>query len=131
MKSFLAGLFITLFLTGCATLDEKKKEQNLDDVTMLYERAIRWGDFSTAVRFQRLEQAATQPAALPGTIRVTSYEPVNSQVLEDGNEVRITVHIDYYNSDTLKVITLTDQQVWKYDPDESAWYITTPLPAFR
>ena len=131
MKLFLVSLFITLFLTGCATLDEKKKEQTLNDATMFYERAIRWSDFSTVARFQRLEQAATQQAAPPEAIRVTAYRQVSSQVLEDGNEVSITVQIDYYNNDTFKVNTLTDKQVWKYDPVESAWYITTPLPAFH
>ena len=41
------------------------------------------------------------------------------------------MQIDYYSRDSFKVNTLTDQQVWKYDPDESTWFITTPLPDFR
>ncbi|MBT8117660.1 MAG: hypothetical protein KJO66_07500 [Gammaproteobacteria bacterium] len=131
MKSFFAGIFIALLLTGCASLNEKKKEHTLEETTMFYERAIRWGDFATAARFQRMEGAAMQPVVLPGNISVTSYEQVNSRVLADGNEVRITVRIDYYNSDTFKVVTLTEEQTWKYDPDETAWFITTPLPAFR
>lgn len=131
MKSFFAGIFIALLLTGCASLNEKKKERTLEQATMIYERSIRWGDFATAARFQRMEGTATQPAALPGNVSVTSYQQVNSRTLADGDEVKITVRIDYYNSDTLKVITLTDEQAWKYYPDESAWYITTPLPAFR
>jgi hypothetical protein len=131
MKSFFAGLFIALLLTGCASLNEKKKERALEQATMFYERAIRWGDFATATRFQRMDDAARQPAPLPGNVSVTSYQQVNSRILADGNEVNITVRIDYYNSDTLKVVTLTDEQAWRYDPDETAWYITTPLPAFR
>ena len=131
MKSFFAGLFIALLLTGCASLNEKKKERTLEQATMIYERSIRWGDFATAARFQRMDDPATQPAALPRNVSVTSYQQVNSRTLADGNEVKITVRIDYYNSDTLKVVTLTDEQAWIYDPDEAAWYITTPLPAFR
>lgn len=131
MKSFFAGIFIALLLTGCASLSEQKKELALEDATMIYERSIRWGDFATATRFHRREGAATQPAVMPRNVRVTSYQQINSRVLADGNEVRITVRISYYNSDTFKVVTLTDEQAWKYDPDETAWYITTPLPAFR
>jgi hypothetical protein len=131
MKSFFAGLFIALLLTGCASLNERKKERTLEQATMIYERSIRWGDFETATRFQRLDDAATRPTALPGNVSVTSYQQVNSRTLADGNEVKITVRIDYYNNDTLKVVTLTDEQAWKYYPDETAWYITTPLPAFR
>ncbi len=131
MKSFFAGIFIALLLTGCASLSEKKKERTLEQATIIYERSIRWGDFATAASFQRREGAATQPAVLPGNVSVTSYQQVNSRILADGNEVKITVRIDYYNSDTLKVVTLTDEQAWKYYPDETAWYITTPLPAFR
>jgi len=131
MKSLFTVCLLVTLLTGCATLDEKKKEQHFDDTIRVYEHAIRWADFATAASFQRLEQAATPQAIPPDSIRVTSYRQLNAQVLADGEEVRVSVKIDYYNSDTLKVVTLTDNQVWKFDPDESAWYITTPLPAFR
>ena len=100
MKSFFAGLFIALLLTGCASLNEKKKERALEQATIFYERAIRWGDFATAARFQRMDDAAKQPAALPTNVSVTSYQQVNSRALADGNEVNITVRIDYYNNDS-------------------------------
>jgi outer membrane lipoprotein-sorting protein len=131
MKSFFAAFLIALLVTGCAALTEKKKERTLEQAMMYYERAIRWVDFEAAARLQRGKGTAAGSAVPPGSIRVTAYRPVNSRVLADGNEVRITVQIDYYNSDTLKVVTLTDEQTWEYDPGETAWYITTPLPAFR
>jgi hypothetical protein len=131
MKSLFTVCLLTTLLSGCATLDEKKKEQYFNDTVRVYEQAIRWADFATATSFQRLEQTATPQAMPPDSIRVTSYQQLNAQVLADGEEVRVSVKIDYYNSDTLKVVTLMDNQVWKFDPDETAWYITTPLPAFR
>lgn len=131
MKSLFTVCLLATLLTGCATLDEKKKEQYFNDTIRVYEQAIRWSDFATAASFQRLEQTAT-PRAIPSdSIRVTSYRQMNAQILADGEEVRVSVQIDYYNSDTFKVVTLMDNQVWKYDPDENVWYITTPLPAFR
>ncbi|MGB5260618.1 MAG: hypothetical protein WBO34_08870 [Gammaproteobacteria bacterium] len=131
MKSFFAALLLALLVTGCATLTEKKKERTLEQATMFYERAIRWGDFESAAQLQRSEGTAAGSAMMPDSVRVTSYRQVNSLVLADENEVRITVQVDYYNSDTLKVVTLIDEQTWVYDADESAWFITTPLPAFR
>ena len=131
MKSLFTVCLLVTLLTGCATLDEKKKERRFEDTIMLYERAIRWADFATAAAFQRLEQTTMQQAIPSDSIRVTSYRQLNSQMLADGHEIRLTVQIDYYNNDTFKVVTLTDNQVWKFDPGETAWYITTPLPAFR
>jgi len=131
MKSLFTVCLLATLLTGCATLDEKKKEQQFDDTMRVYEHAIRWGDFATAIAFQRLEQTAKSQAVPSDSIRVTSYRQLNTQILANGEEARVSVNIDYYNSDTLKVVTVTDNQVWKFDPDEFAWYITTPLPPFR
>ncbi len=131
MKSLFTVCLLVTLLTGCATLDEKKKEQYFNDTIRVYEQAIRWSDFATAASFQRLEQTVTPQAIPSDSIRVTSYRQMNAQILADGEEVRVSVQIDYYNSDTFKVVTLTDNQVWKYDADETVWYITTPLPAFR
>ena len=131
MRSLLLPCLLAAFLSGCATLEEKRKEVVFRDTLKLYEQAIRWGNFTTATRFHRLAPGVTQTAFPPEQIRVTSYRQLHSEIQAEGNEVRISVKIDYYNDDTLKVISLTDQQVWNFYPEESAWFITTPLPAFR
>ena len=64
-------------------------------------------------------------------IRVTSYETMNMTASDNNATMHIDVEIVYYNEDTMKLVTLTDNQIWKYDPDNKSWYITTPLPAFR
>ncbi len=125
------GILVALLLAGCATISDSKRQQSFDETTLLYEKAIRWGDFVTASQFQRLE-GDTQDSPLPQAgIKITSYRQLGKRALPDNNMIAVTVQIDYYHKDTLKVITLTDRQLWKYTPDENSWRITTPLPAFR
>ena len=68
MKSLFTVCLLTTLLSGCATLDEKKKEQYFNDTVRVYEQAIRWADFATATSFQRLEQTATPQAMQPDSI---------------------------------------------------------------
>ncbi len=122
---------MALLLAGCATISDSKRQQSFDETTLLYEKAIRWGDFVTASQFQQLE-GEPQDSTLPqADIKITSYRQLGKRALPDNNMIAVTVQIDYYHKDTLKVITLTDNQLWKYTPDENSWRITTPLPAFR
>lgn len=131
MIQFSTGILVALLLAGCATISDSKRQQSFDETTLLYEKAIRWGDFVTASQFQQLE-GDTQDRPLPQAgIKITSYRQLGKRALPDNNMIAVTVQIDYYHKDTLKVITLTDNQLWKYTPDENSWRITTPLPAFR
>lgn len=131
MKQFLTGVLVTLLLAGCATISDHKRQKTFDETTLLYEKAIRWGDFASASQLQRLE-GDTQGRPLPqADIRVTSYRQLSKRILSDENTIAVTVQIDYYHNDTMKVITLTDNQIWTYTPDENSWRITTPLPVFR
>ena len=131
MKHFLTGVLATLLLAGCATISDTKRQKSFDETTLLYEKAIRWGDFATARQFQRLESDAPGKPLPQAGIRVSSYRQLAKRTLPDDNTIAVTVKIDYYHNDTLKVMTLTDNQVWSYTPDENSWHITTPLPAFR
>ena len=125
------GILVALLLAGCATISDSKRQQSFDETTLLYEKAVRWGDFVAASQFQQLE-GEPQDRPLPQAgINITSYRQLGKRVLPDNNMIAVTVQIDYYHKDTLKVITLTDNQLWKYTPDENSWRITTPLPAFR
>lgn len=131
MKQIFVLLLGSALLAGCAAYSDNKKESALEKSTLFYEKAIRWGDFVAASQFQHADAGSPQAAVDLEKIKVTSYRQISSQPLADDNEVEITVSIDYYNNDAMKVHTLRDVQVWKYDPDASDWRITTPLPAFR
>ena len=56
---------------------------------------------------------------------------MNKTVSEDRAEIKLVVKIVYYNDANMKLSTIIDNQVWKYDPEIKDWYISTPLPAFK
>ena len=126
-------LLAALLLSACTAVGDSKKAITLDQATRYYERAIRWVDFNAANSLRRLEGTAhytPSPETLK-RIKVTSYETLNTSSSDDNFTMNIQVEIVYYNEDTMKLVTLMDNQVWKYDIDIQSWYITTPLPAFR
>ena len=133
MRAFILFVVSSLLLTACAAVDDSKKSITLDKALWQYETAIRWVDFGTANSMRRTEGTAVyspDPDMLKN-IKVTSYEVMNTTTSADHAEVNMTVEIVYYHDERMKLETLTDHQTWKYDPEIKAWYITTPLPAFK
>jgi len=133
MYRIICSILLALSLSACAAVDDSKKTITYDKALWQYETAIRWVDFSTANSFRRLEDSSayTPDKNTLQNIKVTSYEVINKTVSEDHAEVRLTVEIVYYNDRSMKLATIIDNQVWKYDPAIKGWYITTPLPPFK
>lgn len=131
MKKLFLLLLAGALLAGCAVIDNSKKEQTLERATMFYEKSIRWSDFTAARKLQHEQTGSQQAGVNLEKIKVTSYRQLKTQPLADENEVMITVTIDYYHDDAMKIHTLNDAQIWRYDPVANEWRITTPLPAFR
>lgn len=133
MRAFLLFPVFSLLLSACAAVDDSKKSITLDKALWQYETAIRWVDFSSANSLRRPEgntQVMPDPELLKH-IKVTSYNVLNTFTSEDHAEVQMTVEVIYYHDERMTLTTLTDRQTWKYDPEIKAWYITTPLPAFK
>ena len=133
MHRIIYSILLALILSGCAAVDDSKKTITYDKALWQYETAIRWVDFSTANSLRRLEDSSAYTPD-PNTLRdikVTSYKVINRTTSEDHAEVRLTVEIVYYNDRSMKLATIIDNQVWKYDPAIKGWYITTPLPPFK
>jgi hypothetical protein len=133
MQRFMTLLLLATFLSGCASMEERKKTVLLDNATRHYENAIRWGDYATANAF-RLQDSAAAPATGGENLkrfRVTSYETVKSVINKDETEAQFVVQIRYYDEDRMKEVTLTDHQTWKYDTEAGLWQLDSPLPDFR
>ena len=133
MQRFITLLLLATFLSGCASMDERKKTVMLDMATRHYESAIRWGDYATANAF-RIQESTSEPTPNPENLkrfRVTSYETLNTVLNENETEARIVVQIRYYDEERMKEVTLTDRQTWKYDVDQGQWYLESPLPALH
>jgi hypothetical protein len=133
MYRIIYSVLLALSLSGCAAVDDSKKTITLDKALWKYETSIRWVDFGTANSLRRLEDSSAYSPDLETLqhIKVTSYNVVNKIMSEDRAEVRLAVEIVYYNDRSMKLITIIDNQFWKYDPAIKDWYITTPLPPFK
>ena len=133
MNRIIALLLTAMLLQGCAAIDDSKKTISLDQSLYYYESAIRWADFEAANSLRRYEGApapATDPAKLK-RIKVTGYDVLNTTLSDDETSVYITVKISYYDENSLKLASVTDNQVWRYDTKQNSWYISTPLPVFK
>jgi len=133
MQRFITLILLATFLSGCASMDERKKTVLLDRSTRNYESAIRWGDYATA-NVYRLQGSADAQATSPENLkrfRVTSYETLNTVINKDETEALIVVQIKYYDEDRMQEVTLTDRQTWKYDTEAGLWHLDSPLPAFH
>lgn len=133
MNRIIALLLTAFLLQACAAIDDSKKSISLDQTLYFYESAMRWGDFESANSQRRYEgdaTAATDPAKLQ-RIKVTGYDILSTVPSDDESEVYVTVKISYYDEDNLKVMSLTDNQVWQYDAKQNIWYVSTPLPVFK
>ena len=133
MHRIIYSVLLALSLSGCAAVDDSKKTITYDKALWKYETAIRWVDFGTANSLRRLEDSSAYSPSLKTLqhIKVTSYNVVNKVMSEDHAEVQLAVEIVYYNDRSMKLITIVDNQVWKYDPTIKNWYIATPLPPFK
>ncbi|HAJ91794.1 MAG TPA: hypothetical protein DCO71_04105 [Gammaproteobacteria bacterium] len=133
MHRIIYSILLALTLSGCAAVDDSKKTITYDKALWKYETAIRWVDFGTANSFRRLEDnsAYSPDLEILQHIKVTSYNVVNKVRSNDHAEVRLAVEIVYYNDRSMKLITIIDKQIWKYDSAIKDWYITTPLPPFK
>lgn len=133
MRTLFLATLTVLALSACTTIDSKKKSSTFETAMFQYSKAIRWNEFGLADSMRRLPdgQQPVQSAELLEHIRITSYETLGTNSIDDGSEIRVAVRIKYYHDDSMSLDTLIDNQVWKYDADKKTWYITTPLPAFR
>jgi len=133
MSRLFIPLLAAVLLQACAAVGDSKKTISLDKTLYFYESAMRWGDFPAADSLRR-----SQDPAAPGNdpeklarIKVTGYDTLSSSTADDENTLNITVRISYYDEANLKVMSLTDEQIWRFDPMQESWYIATPLPVFK
>lgn len=133
MYRLICSVLLALSLSGCASVDASKKTITYDKAMWKYETAIRWVDFGTANSLRRIEDqsAYTPDLSTLQHIRVTSYTLKQKTVSEDNSQAQLAVEITYYNDQTMKLVTIIDNQIWKYDPVIKDWYISTPLPPFK
>lgn len=127
----IAGLFIVLVLTGCASLEKDRHAMGLEAATNAYQSALRWGDFDTAMGLlaPELRKDEELPQDLTD-LRITRYEVMQPPVIQADDSATQTVNIEYLFEYNQILRRVTDRQVWRWDEQDKAWWLQSGLPAF-
>ncbi|CAL1239056.1 hypothetical protein [Candidatus Methylocalor cossyra] len=94
-----------------------------------YGGLMRWSEFRRALAFY-----AHPPAVdwqLLKEIKVTGYQPVSRDLLDDDTTVLQTVEIRYVKGDGVVVRTLIDEQRWRYEDETGRWLLESEFPKFQ
>jgi len=121
-----------LALVGCAGQSQSLTMLRFSDATYDYRIAIRWGNYLAASKFLGEEAKAKQTSELEKMkqIKVTSYELLESKILEPKKMMEQTVEIKYYHASNMIEKFLVDIQLWEYD-DTKSWRLLSGLPDFK
>lgn len=119
--------------SGCAKIEMKSRAIKLDQAVRLYADSIRWGNFDVAAGFLRRRDggAISATVKVPANVRVTAYASNILSVNEAGDEATAATRFDYYFSGTNKLRTVSQTDLWWFDPDTEQWYMDGGLPEFR
>ncbi len=119
--------------SGCAKIERESRSLKLDQAVRLYADSIRWGSFDIAAGLLRRRDggAISATVKVPADVRVTAYTSNILSVNEVRSEAMVATRFDYYFPDSNKVRTVSQTDLWWFDPDTAHWYMDGELPDFR
>jgi len=123
-----------ILLSGCKTLNlmQDKKEENLQETLKAYQSTVRWGYPGQAYNFLRKDLAEKTPVPDNlANISITNYKVIRQPAQVDENRATQTAVIGYIFDDRQIEKSLTDQQLWEYDPETQGWSRINPIPEYR
>jgi hypothetical protein len=124
---------VALALAACAT--DSKQMNALDRAQYDWSAAIRWNDFEGAWNLVDPEYRQQHPmSALEferyKQVQVSGYSDLASQLAPDGLGARREIQISVINKHTMTERSIRYTEVWRYDAEARAWWITSGLPDF-
>ena len=129
--SFLV-MMVVFLAAGCATIKEKIRLADFEEVSKAYEHVMLDSDFESACEFTNPDvvRSKTDITAYKD-IKIIEYQVKNGQASKDKNEVNQSVKIKYYRNASPTVRTMRYEQLWKYDDVKETWLLQTGLPEFK
>jgi hypothetical protein len=127
-----AALILLLIsgLSGCGQIKEDGKRVSLENTLSSYRQSIRWGYFPAAAGFISPDQRLDLDLEALQNVRVTGYEVIQPGVIGADETAVQLVQIAYVLEDEQRLKQISDRQRWRYDPESSAWWLESGLPAF-
>jgi hypothetical protein len=125
-----ALLMAVLLLSGCASSFDFQRQDTFEERVRQYGNLIRWSEFEGAQYFLALDTSGMRPKT-PNDVHVTDYQVKLMVVSDDARKAGQTVDITYFRSGNPRIKTLTDQQLWEFDPVRKDWFLKSGFPAFK
>jgi len=127
------AVVVVLALAACAT--GSKQMSALDRAQYDWSAAIRWNDFEGAWNLVDPEYREQHPKSTLEferykQVQVSGYSDLASQLAPDGLSARREIQINVINKHTMTERSIRYTEVWRYDAEARAWWITSGLPDF-
>lgn len=125
-------IIMLALLVGCS--GKQGDTRKLDAALYSYAGTIRWGDLAGAMAFvdpdlrEKLQPSALQLRRME-QLQVTGYY-VQAKTPVSAGELLQVVEIRVANKHSLVERAVIDRQVWRWDEEEKAWWLTSALPEF-
>ena len=120
---FILGISL-VFISGCQSMSERKRDESLTSTLVLYGKVLRWqGPHEQGSMLVNPEQTPKYRG-----ITITSYQVVSNPVKTRENEAHQTAAIEYVYSDNQVIKRVIDQQIWEYDTEDKRWLRANPPP---
>ena len=92
-------------------------------------RAIRWGDYDSAVACLAQGAKAPDPKIFEA-VKVSDYDTGPLRMSADGMRITQPATFRYYRTDTYRERSTAVEMVWRYDPEAKNWFLESGFPAF-
>lgn len=132
MKKITASLLLSalcFLFTGCATMEQGERKDDLWQALTSYRKLLRWGYYEDAARYQLPEGENHDKLDLDYLkgIHITEYEELE-RVVTSEDTLDVHVKISFYHEDYGNVKTIRDVQNWQYVSESKRWFLDDTLP---
>jgi hypothetical protein len=130
MKRIIGALLLAgLLAAGCASTFDFRRQELFENSVKSYANLIRWSEFEAARRL--LAEGGAAEGNLPlRNVRVSDYQVKKTVFAQGSRQVIQVVEISYHKIDDPRIRTVTDQQLWEFDEEKSAWLNKSGFPKF-
>ncbi len=127
-----------MLLSSCASLDNKKQANKLEQSLRQYSAALRWGRYRDAANFHITKEEKLTKVDIDylENFSVTSVEFISKTIILDSKtdnakQALIIFEVSYYHEAEAYVKKLKLNQTWWYNQATERWLIETGFPKFK
>jgi hypothetical protein len=126
-------LIPALIIFACASVPEQVAMEKFNKMARSYELSITWSEFEAAATHLKpgSDDVEAPDFDYLKNIDVSQYKVKKVSISDDRQQVTQVVDIQYYHKNQMIVRTISNKQIWEYDPTLKRWMLTNGLPDFQ